>query len=198
MGDEVQEGDHQDGDRPVEVEQAADLGVVQDALGVADVGQDHGGAALVAGEQGAGVDGDDRVVVDVGDAGFGVDGARHLAGVALAGQAGADVEELRDAGLGQVADSAAEEGAVLADHGAGGGGRGQHDLGGGAVDLEVVLAAEHVVVHPGRVRLGLVDLRGQPVRQEGCGFPAQVLLGHRAVLLVPVAAAIPRRDQINR
>jgi hypothetical protein len=102
----------------------------------------------------------DRVVVHVDDARVGRGALRHLVGVVAAGQAGADVEELADARLGgQIVDRAAEEGAVLPDA------RDDvrilldHQLGGLAVRLEVVLAAEPVIVDPRDRRHAGVDLR---------------------------------------
>jgi hypothetical protein len=70
-----------------------------------------------AGEQRVGVGVDDRVVVDVGYAGArGVLGG-NLVDVRGRGDAGADVEELGDLLVpGEVADSAAQEGAVGAGH----------------------------------------------------------------------------------
>ena len=55
----------------------------------------------------------DGVVIDVNDAGFGRDPLGDLMGVASGRDAGADIEELPDPGLGgEVADDAAEEGPV--------------------------------------------------------------------------------------
>jgi len=63
-------------------------------------------------------------------------------GVADGRDAGADVEELRDAVGDQEADDTAEEGAVCLRARADVGGDRQDRLGGGAVDGEVVVPAE--------------------------------------------------------
>ncbi|GGP03251.1 hypothetical protein GCM10012278_13720 [Nonomuraea glycinis] len=55
----------------------------------------------------------DRVIVDIDDMRRRVDPLGHLMGVARGGDPGADVQELRDALLGDVADRPAEERAVL-------------------------------------------------------------------------------------
>jgi hypothetical protein len=78
---------------------------------------------------------------------------RDSGAVVVGRHAGADVEELADAGLGdQVARGAGQEGAV----GPGGGDNVRVDphglLGGFPVRGEVVLAAQQVVVDPGDVR----------------------------------------------
>ena len=86
------------------------------AAGVVQVRVDVVGRALAgAGQQRPGVGEDQRVVVDVDDPGVGGDPLGDLVGVVRGGQAGADVEELPDAGLaGQVAHGAAEEGPRVA------------------------------------------------------------------------------------
>src|SRR5262249_26272235 len=75
----------------------------------------------------------------------------HLVGVAGRGQSRAEVEELPDARVGQVAHGPGEEGAVGPGRGADGGVGGYGLLAGDPVGLEVVLSAEPVVVDPGRV-----------------------------------------------
>ena len=61
--DEVQNGDEQKCDRLVEVEGGAQVGVIEDGLGVAQIGVDVGGGAAGRGaQQSAGVGTDDRVV----------------------------------------------------------------------------------------------------------------------------------------
>src|SRR5690606_40665984 len=87
-----------------------DLRVVEDLLGLADVTLD--GDLVAAVEHRPGVHHDDRVDVDVDHPAGAQDAVGHLVHGALAGQAGADIEELADAGLGQVAYGPAQEGAV--------------------------------------------------------------------------------------
>ncbi|GAA3208599.1 hypothetical protein GCM10020256_05170 [Streptomyces thermocoprophilus] len=113
---------------------------------------------------------DDRVVVDVDDPGLGGVTLGDLVGVVGGGQAGADVEELPYAGLGdEVAHGAAEEPAVglgvvadarvqLADL-----------VAGLLVDFVVVLAAKPVVPDPGGVRLVGLDPLVQLARGGGLG-----------------------------
>lgn len=149
-------------------------GLAHDGVRVAEVGVDVMGDALRgAGEQGAGVGQDQRVVVDVDDAALGGHALGDLMGVVHAGQAGADVQELPDALLiGQVTDGAGEEVAG----GAGAGLDAGEDLAervtGGAVHLVVVLAAQPVVPDPGGLRHGRVE-PGERVRRGVGG-----LFGH--------------------
>src|SRR5262249_19633543 len=96
-----------------------------------------------------------------------------LVHVAHTGQPGTEVQELVDPRLGgQVPDGAAEEGPVLAYAGAARGPRLDHPLGDLPVGGEVVLPAEEVVVHPGRMRPGPIDLRNrEPFLPARCGTP---------------------------
>jgi len=113
----VQDRDQEQCDWPGEVEEVA--GLLDDAGGVAEVGEDDLGGAG-AGEQGVGVGVDNGIVVNIGDAGvFGVLGG-GLVDVGGGGDAGADVEELGNALFaGQVMDGPVEEGAVGPGDGAG-------------------------------------------------------------------------------
>lgn len=109
-------------------------------------------------QQGRGVQQHHRVVVDVDDAALRRLALGDLVGVVRGRDAGTEVEELRDAGLtGQVLHRPGQELAV-----------GPHRLGQLRVGLqrqlarlpvggEVILAAEPVVVDPGRVGLARVD-----------------------------------------
>jgi menaquinone-9 beta-reductase len=106
--DEWQHGDEQQADRPAEVDQSPGAVVGEDLLGVTQVGFDDGGAG-VAGEDGLAVGDGDRVHLDVGDAGGGVGLLGGLVHVALGRDAGADVQELADAGPGQEPYRPAEE-----------------------------------------------------------------------------------------
>jgi hypothetical protein len=86
--------------------------LLQDLVGVAQVGVEVGGGALgAAGQQGAGVGEHLRVVVDGDDAALRRHRLGDPMGVVGRGQAGADVEELTDARLaGQGPDRTGEEG----------------------------------------------------------------------------------------
>jgi hypothetical protein len=109
--------------------------------------------------------GADGVVIDVDDPGPG----RHLVRAALGGQPAAEVEELVDPGAGDMTYGTLEEGPVRA---------GQRDrlrdqlgelVDGLAVDREVVLPAQHVVVHACGMRLLVVEL---PHSIEFMSYPA--------------------------
>ena len=120
---------------------------------------------------------DEGVVVDVDDPRLGRDALGDLVGVVGRGQAGADVEELPDAGLSrQVAHRTTEEQPVHA--------RVLDDLGEPrgdavadlAVDRVVVLAAEPVVPDARRVGHRGVDLRRR--LQPGRGVVVAVCHGN--------------------
>src|SRR5580704_16917183 len=161
--DEVQDGDQHDRHRAAEVQRPRGFG--QDLLRLTQVGLDVVGDTFRgAGEQRPGVRRDDRVVIDVDDAGSGRDGLGHLVNVVVGRHAGADVEELADAGLAdQVTRGADAEGSV----GPGGGDDVRVDphglLGGLAVRGEIVLAAQQVVVDPRDMRNAGVA-RQRPLR----------------------------------
>jgi hypothetical protein len=91
---------------------------------------------------------DDRVVVDVDDAGAGLHRAGDLVHVGRRRDAGAQVDELVDALLGHVANGAHQEAAVGPHQVTLLGMGGYHLLGRLAVGGEVVLASQPVVVHP--------------------------------------------------
>ena len=112
VGDEVQDGQEQQRDRLVEVDQLAQRGVGQDRVRLEHVPPDHRGAGDAV-QHAAGVRQHDRVVVDVDDPGLRAGVQRDLVRVAHRGQSGADVDDLLDSGLAdQVADHPAEEGPV--------------------------------------------------------------------------------------
>ena len=110
----------------------------------------------------------ERVVVHVHHPAIGRDGLRDLVGAAGRGQAGPDVEELADAALtSQVAHHPGQERPVRTgsrDHL-----RAAADdfLGGLPVSREMVLAAEPVRIHPGRVRHRRIEARGRAQRAGG-------------------------------
>jgi hypothetical protein len=162
IGEQVQDPDEQQADRLAEVQQFADRRRGQDRIGVANVGLDVGGAALRGGgEQGARVDQDERVVVNVDDPGRGLDRLRDLMDVVRRRQARADVEELPQAGVaGQEPDCAAEEGAILARGDARVGRLEQHLCGRLPVGGEIALAADEIVIDPSGMRPARIDLRG--------------------------------------
>jgi hypothetical protein len=132
----------------------------------------------------------DRVVVHVHDPGLRHRALGHLVSVVGRGQAGADVQELPDAGLGgQVVHRAAEELALRAD--AGQDRRVCRDdlLGSLAIGGEVVLPAQPVVVDPGDVSRADVD----PGRRGVVGFGGNPVLGLRLG-----HARLPCRPQAHR
>ena len=147
-------------DRAAEVQVAPDDRIGEQRGGLAQVTAD-GDAAVGLGEQGIGMRDDDRVVVDVGDASPVADLPGYLVDRTLGRQADADVQELADPRVrGQVADGQPQELAI--GHGLGPGGRDEPDdlLGGYPVGLEVVLAAQVVVIHPRDVGNGRVHTFG--------------------------------------
>ena len=162
--DQVQDRGQDDRGRAAEVKRPGRLG--QDRERLAQIGLDKVGSALGgADQQRASMAQHDRVVVDVDDPGLGCDRLGHLVDVAAGRHAGADVEELTQAGLaGQVADGTGQERPV----GPGGGHHGRVDqhrlLGRFPVRGEVVLAAEQVVVDPRDVRDARVMRQGRPWR----------------------------------
>ena len=129
-------------------------GLGEDRGSVAQVGVDVlGGARLAAGQQRAGVGEHDRVVVHVDHPRLRRGRLGDLVGIARRRDAGADVQELADPRVGgKVADDAPEERAVRAAADGYPGVGLEPCLHGRPVGCVVVLAAEHVVVHPGLVR----------------------------------------------
>jgi hypothetical protein len=157
--DVLQDGHQRDRDRPGEVKQPSRL--VQDPACVTQVTVDVGGLAFrAADQQRAGVGQDHRIVVHVDHAGRRRDRLGDLVGVVRGRDAGADVEELPNAGLGrQVAHRATQERTVRA-HGEDQVRIGLESLVARVpVDLVIVLAAQPVVVHPGHVGHAGVQLR---------------------------------------
>ena len=170
----VQAPDEQQRRRLGEVEQFPGLG--QDLVHVAQVSPDDGGR-VVPGQQRLGVQEHHRVVVHVDHARIGVVGLCDLMHVRAVREAAADVDELADPGIAQEANCALQKLAITA-HGV------QdlrhhryHLLGGGPVRSEVVLAAQPVVIHPGRVRDVCADVRRNSV-------PRPAWSGHSAPLAI--------------
>src|SRR6185437_13173773 len=149
--DQMQHADELHRDGPAEVQCPA--GVVEDLVRVAQVGIDVvGGTVAGAGQQRAGVGQHDRVVVRVHDPGGRRDLLGDLVDVRTGGDAGTDVEELPDAGVvGQVGHRTLHERPVGPDVAHDRRPGRHHRLAGRPVGGEVVLAAQPVVVDPGRV-----------------------------------------------
>jgi cytochrome P450 len=164
VGDEVQHRDQQHGDGLGEVHQQLGFGVADDLGRLPQVTLDDGGVGVV-GQHEPAVGDDDIVVVDVDDARAGGRALGDLVDVVLRGDAGADVEELADAGRSrQVPHRAAEEGPGGAHGGADIRIQCDHRAGQVPVGLEVMVAADPVVIHAGDIRLGGVDLWRYPAR----------------------------------
>ena len=161
--EEMQHRDEHQRDRLGEVQCVPGHRVGENLLRFARVRIDVYGPALrLAHQQRAAMREHDRVVVHVYDTRGRVGRLRDLVDVTHAGQSRADVEELRDARVGgQVPDGAAEERPVLPRRRPHRRPRQQRLVSRLPVSGKVVLAAEEVVVHPGRVRLGHIDLRGK-------------------------------------
>lgn len=96
----VQDARSDDGERLVEVDMAPGHRVLEDRLGVPDVGGDHSGRVLVA-EQRSTVREHERVVVDVDDTDGRVDLVCDLVHVADSRQARAEIDDLTDTSLGK-------------------------------------------------------------------------------------------------
>ena len=157
--DQVQDPDQHHGDRAARVQ--GRRGLLEEQARVAQVGVEVSRRAVrPAGQQGAGVHQDQGVVVGVDDPAARRDPLGHLMSVIGSRQPGPDVEELPDPRrAGQVADRGGQErplGAGPGGHARVGSGR---FLAGDPVRLVVVLAAQPVVIDPGRVRRGRVDHR---------------------------------------
>jgi hypothetical protein len=178
---EMQDRDQQDRDRTVEAEHRTDPCVPDDPARIPEVAADDRGA-LDAVQRVARVRDHHRVVVDVDHAAARRLRPRHLVHVPHRRQPGPDVEELPDPRLaGQVADRAPEEAPVLLD------GAAHHVLAehvegpprGLPVGREVVLAAEHVVVHPRDVRFFRAERH--PARRHGqiLSSPDNAVIGNR-------------------
>ncbi len=169
--DEVKHAAQHDARGRVQVEPGrADLVVGEDRLRVAHVADGRDDPGQVGSEEGLRVLHRDRIVVHVRHHGVGHDPAGGIVGgqpLRLGarrshrggGQAGADVEKLAHAVPGHVGDGAGLEPLVvqrlLADIGA----DPPYGLGRLAIGLEIVRAAEPVVVHARHVRLRCVKRR---------------------------------------
>src|SRR6202012_3425170 len=134
--------------RAAEVNELFQLRGIQDCVRFAQVSADNPGGFVVR-EQAAALLGHHRVVVDVDGPCRRIDLLDHLVGVADRGQAGADIDELADALLGDpfrgpLVESPVRPGTIPdLRH------RGQDPLGRLDVGLEVVVAPQHVVVNAG-------------------------------------------------
>lgn len=136
-----------------------DLLVLQDALRLPQIRR-HDDGAVVRRQQRATVREHDRVVVDVGHLGVGVDLLRRLVGVLLGRQAAADVQELVDPRSSHQVLHPLDEGFPVLDRAATGVrdvlqvGRRTFAVGG-----EIVLATEQCVIDARDGRGGSVELR---------------------------------------
>ena len=198
--DEVQHRHDHHRDRLCEVQQPGDLRVGQDRLRVAQVLLEHRGA-LVAGQDLLAVRHRHRVHVDVDDARLPVDPLGDLVHVADGGDAGADVEELADAGLGEVLHGPAQERAVGLGHQWRLRHRLHHRAGGRPIGGEVVRAAEVVVVHAGDAGAFDVDRLGCPVRPLhvlplGCRRRAVVTAARITRVFCPSAVVVQRPSSL--
>ena len=155
----MQAPDEQQPDRPGEVEQFPGAGHY--LVRVAQVGPDHVGA-VVLGCHRPGMREHHGVVVHVHHARTGVSCLGDLMHVRAARQTAADIEELADPGIAQESHRAHHELAITAHgvqdlrH------RPQHLLGRCPVGAEAILAAQPVVIHPGRVSDIRADIRRNP------------------------------------
>ncbi len=147
VGNEHQDGRHQHPDRLAEVDELAKLGVAEDRVRLAQVTADHNGRSR-SGEQGTALRFHHRVVVDVDHPGVRGDPLNDIVRVPHGRQPGTDVNELPDTVLGDplgrpLVKPAVGPGAVLnLRYDA------QYLLGGTRVDVQVMLAAQHVVINP--------------------------------------------------
>ncbi len=167
---EVQDRDHHHGHRLAEIEQAGDLGQLQQQVGAAQVGLHHRGQRVVAEDRAAVGDGD-RVDVGVHHPCVRRRRPGDLVHVADGGDTGAQVQELAHTGGDAEPHRPAQERPV-----------GLHDqrkvrphrdglLGHLAVRGEVVGTAEVVVVHTGSAGAGEVDLVRHRARFQWHGVP---------------------------
>lgn len=154
--DEVQDRDHQHGDGLIEVDQFLHLRRGQHLGRASDV-RVHDVRVRIVGEQRGTVRHGDRITVHVHHPGSRASRLRHLVDVALGRDARSEVDELPHPGVDQETHGPPEKGAV-------GPRQGPHLRVDGRerrqrlpVYGEIVLAAQHCVVHPGNARLVRVD-----------------------------------------
>jgi hypothetical protein len=116
-------------------------------------------------------------IVHVDHPRVGVDLARDLVHGTLGGQPDAEVEELADTGFGrQEPDDPAQEAPVLHRRPAQPGHQREHLLGGDPVRLEVVLAAQVIVIHTRHVRRRHIQAQRGSLR-PGHRFSVSIQLG---------------------
>jgi hypothetical protein len=163
VGKEVQDADEYQRDRLAEIQHIPDHLIPQDVVGVPQIGMDVGGAPFRRRrEQRTRVREHQRVVVHVDDVARRRGPLRDLVHVVGGRQARSDIEELPDTRLGrEVPDRAAEETALLTRPDPDGWPLLKHLVRRLAISREVVLPAKVVIVNPGRVRPGGVNLRGE-------------------------------------
>jgi hypothetical protein len=149
--DEMQRAGAQHRDRPGQVQQRLQVGVVQDRFRVTQVGVHHHHPVRL-GQQRLAMGPDHRVAVHVGDPrGRGIR-QRRLVHAELGRQSGAQVNELLDTCVaGNVAHRPGQERPAVPGNGRDIRNRGEQLGCGGAVNGEVVLATKQEVINPGHV-----------------------------------------------
>ena len=157
IGNEMHDRDEHHRHRAAEVQEAAHPGMGQQLSRSAQVGSHHD-RPVGNRQQRAAVRDDDGIVVRVDHPRAGVDLLSDLMHRIPGGQARPDVKKLVDSRLGgEEPDDAPDEPAVLHHRLAQLRYQRKNPVGGNPVGLEVVLAAEKVVIHPGGVRDGHIQ-----------------------------------------
>jgi hypothetical protein len=124
-------------------------------------------------------------VVNVNDPAFRLDLLRDFVGTSRVGNAGADIQELRQPGLaGQEPDRPAKKIPVRACRGGCAGIEARHRVGVGAVRGEVVFSAKQVVIDPGMMRDAGIERR---VVADGVGTCGAV---HSVASMLPVVTSV--------
>ena len=159
--DVMQDAAEQQADRTIPVQVLADVRVLKDPGGTAEVTLHHDGAGIV-GEQRPGVGKSDRVIVDVDHPAPRVEPFCYFMDIVSRGQSGADVNELPDACIfDQVTDHPAEQCPLRPYADLNGGKRFDDPVAQRAVGGEIVLSAKKVVIHPGDMGLQRIESAGE-------------------------------------
>jgi hypothetical protein len=160
LGHEVEHRDHQQPDRPAQVEQPGDLRGLEHRLGLTDV-RPHDRGVVVTGDDHLGVCDGHLVAVHIDHAAVRIGPLGDLVHVSHGRDARAEVEELGDAFFDHEQHRPAQEGPVPAGLDIHVRKSAQHPVGRLPVDREVVAAAQQVVVDTGGAGFIEVD----PVRR---------------------------------